>query len=325
MADVLTENDDDDIEIIEVATLPTEAEIAARTAPADQSSDEDDPDGDEEGDEDRRLSDENEDGADGASANRNKRVKRRQAQKEARDRTLREVQLLKSQNEKFERELALLKGHALDNNTAQVDQRLNDAKETVRQAEVIMARAIEAGNGDDVAAALRMRDEAKDLERELTFSKGRIEAVRTAPPAADPRVTTLAGEWMSANPWYDPKGTNEDSAITNAIDSRLVAEGYRPETPEYWEELTSRVKARLSPGTPSRKNPKDANVDAAPPRKDPPPMGSTREHVPPSTRKEVYVTPERKQAMIDAGIWEDAAKRNRMLKAYQAYDRKPAS
>jgi hypothetical protein len=66
--------------------------------------------------------------------------------------------------------------------------------------------------------------------------------------------------------------------------------------------------------------------DAAPardsaPRRKAPPQGGTREHAPTSTRKEIYVTPERKQAMMDAGIWDDVAKRNQMLKAYQAYDK----
>jgi hypothetical protein len=46
---------------------------------------------------------------------------------------------------------------------------------------------------------------------------------------------------------------------------------------------------------------------------------------PPSTRKEVYVSPERVQAMKDAGVWDDSALRNRYLKAYQDYDNpKPA-
>jgi hypothetical protein len=53
-------------------------------------------------------------------------------------------------------------------------------------------------------------------------------------------------------------------------------------------------------------------------------MGNTREHVPQSTKKEVYVTPDRKQAMIEAGYWDDPVKRNQMLKAYQAHDRNSA-
>jgi len=53
-------------------------------------------------------------------------------------------------------------------------------------------------------------------------------------------------------------------------------------------------------------------------------MGNTREHVPQSTKKEVYVTPDRKQAMIEAGYWDDPVKRTQMLKAYQAHDRNSA-
>jgi hypothetical protein len=60
---------------------------------------------------------------------------------------------------------------------------------------------------------------------------------------------------------------------------------------------------------------------AGTPRRKAPPQGQTREYAPTSTRKEIYVTPERKQAMIEAGIWDDVSRRNQMLKAYQAYDK----
>ena len=43
--------------------------------------------------------------------------------------------------------------------------------------------------------------------------------------------------------------------------------------------------------------------------------------MPASTRKGVYVTPERRQAMEDAGVWDDPVARNKYLKAYAEYDR----
>ena len=43
-----------------------------------------------------------------------------------------------------------------------------------------------------------------------------------------------------------------------------------------------------------------------------------------NTRNEVVVTPERKQAMMEAGAWDDPVARKRLLKAYQEYDRNPA-
>jgi hypothetical protein len=54
-------------------------------------------------------------------------------------------------------------------------------------------------------------------------------------------------------------------------------------------------------------------------------MGTSREHAPPSTRRsEIYVTPERKAAMQEAGIWDDPVRRNRVLKEYREYDKSSA-
>jgi hypothetical protein len=189
-----------------------------------------------------------------------------------------------------------------------IDGRLNEARNEVRQAEAIIARAIEAGNGDDVATALRLRDEAKARETQLESVRYQVAQAKNQPAAPDPRVSSLAQEWMGANPWYDPKGGNEDSAITNAIDARLVAEGYNPSTVEYWQELTGRLRNRLS--TSKAKGEKGKGNDVRSEKKKAPPMGSTREHAPQSTKKEVYVTPERKQAMIEAGYWDDPVKRS---------------
>ena len=77
----------------------------------------------------------------------------------------------------------------------------------------------------------------------------------------------------------------------------------------------------------SRINDGAVEEDDAPraaPRRKAPPTGNTREHAPPTTKNEVVVTPERKQAMIDAGVWDDPVARKRYLKAYQEYDRNSA-
>jgi hypothetical protein len=121
---------------------------------------------------------------------------------------------------------------------------------------------------------------------------------------------------MNANPWYDPSGRDEDSAITKVIDNQLAAEGYNPKDADYWHELTRRVASRIGDD--------EVETRQSPSKRKAPPTGTTREHAPVSTKKEIYVTPERKQAMIDAGIWDDVPRRNQMLKAYQAYDKSSA-
>jgi hypothetical protein len=50
-------------------------------------------------------------------------------------------------------------------------------------------------------------------------------------------------------------------------------------------------------------------------------VGSGREHAPASTRKEIYVSPERKQALIEAGVWDDPVLRMKYVKRYAEYDR----
>jgi len=303
----LTENED-------------EFEIIEGEAPVDDAETDDADDGDDD-DSDERLGD-SEDDSDEEIANRSRSNVKRQKQRERRQRAKehadRELALLREQNETLLRRVSVIEGHTLASNVSAIDQRIAQAQYEAKQAEAIIARAVEAGNGSDVATAMRLRDEAHYEAQQLWQQKQQAEQVRQqhANPGPDPRVVNYAKEWMDANPWYDPSGRDEDSAITKVIDNQLAAEGYSPKDAEYWHELTRRVASRIGDdGAETRSNPSKRRA---------PPTGTTREHAPVSTKKEIYVTPERKQAMMDAGIWDDVPRRNQMLKAYQAYDKSSA-
>ena len=310
MADTqLTENDgEDEFEIIEGEEPVQE--------PAQDDTDDDDDDDDE------RLGD-SEDDSDDEIARRSrsnvKRMKQRERQKRAKEHADRELAELREQNNTLLRRVSAIEGNTLASNVSAIDQRIAQAQADVKQAEAIIARAVEAGNGDDVATAMRLRDEAQYEAQQLWQQKQQVEQVRQqhANPGPDPRVVNYAKEWMNANPWYDPSGRDEDSAITKVIDNQLAAEGYNPKDADYWHELTRRVAARIGGDD-------EAETRPSPSKRKAPPTGTTREHAPVSTKKEIYVTPERKQAMIDAGIWDDVPRRNQMLKAYQAYDKSSA-
>ena len=308
----LTENDgEDEFEIIEGEEPVEEAEAEEEA----DDSDEDEYEGD------GRLGD-SEDDSDEEIASRSrsnvKRQKQRERQRRAKEHADRELALLREQNDALLRRVSAIEGNTLASNVNAIDQRIAQAQADVKQAEAIIARAVEAGNGDDVATAMRLRDEAQYEAQQLWQQKQQVEHVRQqhANPGPDPRVVNYAKEWMDANPWYDPSGRDEDSAITKVIDNQLAAEGYNPKDADYWHELTRRVAARIGDdGAETRQSPNKRRA---------PPTGTTREHAPVSTKKEIYVTPERKQAMIDAGIWDDVPRRNQMLKAYQAYDKSSA-
>lgn len=303
MADTLTETDGEEFDIIETDTPPTDAD-------AKEAADEGDED-------DERLADSQDDLDDdieeGKSKNREKRVKRRELQKRAKENAERELEFLRQQNSEMMRRIQAVEGHAISTNEQSLDARMQQAAYEVQQAEHIMARAAEAGNGDDMIAAMRIRDEAIAAANQLHGYKQQLSHVReqVSKPQVDPRVTSYASEWLQANPWYDPTGRDDDSRVTKAIDDGLIRDGFNPASRTYWEELTRRVSSRVGDG---------GEAQAAPRRKAPP-TGNGREHAPSSTRKEVYVTSDRKAAMIEAGIWDDPVARNRMLKAYQEYDK----
>lgn len=314
MADQLTEDDGDDLVVIET----TDEQIPVPGAEDDsepQNTEADDSDEDE--DEDRLAMSEDDSEEEITSKhkdNREKRSKRRELQKRAKERAQRELEFLRQQNAAMEQRLRAIEGNTLNQQVQGIDARMQQALYEAQQAEQILARAVEAGNGEDVATALRIRDEARASAAQLAQQKQQAEqyAKQAVQPQVDPRVTSYAQQWLEANPWYNPQGRDEDSAITKAIDNALAAEGWNPATEDYWQELTRRVSARIGDDSPARQ---------AAPRRKAPPTGSTREHAPATSRNEVYVTPERKQAMIDAGVWDDPVRRTQMLKAYQAYDR----
>ena len=304
----ITENDEDDIVIIE-GEEPVQEPVQEEEA--DDSDDDDDSDerlGDSEDDSDEEIT----------SRNRIKRQKQRERHKRAKEHADRELAELRQQNDTLLRRVSVIEGNTLASNVNAIDQRIAQAQADVKQAESIIARAVEAGNGDDVATAMRLRDEAQYEAQQLWQQKQQVEQVRHqhANPGPDPRVVNYAKEWMDANPWYDPRGRDEDSAITKVIDNQLASEGYNPKDADYWHELTRRVASRIGDD--------EAETRSSPSRRKAPPTGTTREHAPVSTKREIYVTPERKQAMIDAGIWDDVPRRNQMLKAYQAYDKSSA-
>jgi len=300
MADnTLTEKDEDTEELVPVETPPEDAEA--------------EDDADEGEDEDERLAQSEDDSEEdiATSTTHAKRRKRREIQKRARDAARAEIEMLRRTVADLQQRVGGVENHAVSTNVQTREARLQQAVRQVEQAESIIASATEAGNGQDVVAAMRIRDQAIVDVQQLQQAREQLahSQQQAQMPQVDPAVVNYARQWMEANPWYDPQGRDRDSAVTKAIDNELVRDGYNPTTREYWEELTSRVA--------------DAIGDEGEPkttRRRAPPTGNTRQHAPASTRKEIYVTPERKQAMMEAGVWDDPVQRQRYLKAYQAYD-----
>jgi hypothetical protein len=299
--DVLEEIDDDELDEQEEPSKTKEQELV----PVDEKPEQDDDD------EDRRLAPDNEDREDLRRRRREEKVDRAQRRKLAIERDKAELQHLKQQNEELLRRVQGIEHKNATSEYVSLDQQIKAAQEESRAVEHIIARAVEAGNGDDVAKAMRIRDETKDKLRQLEYTKNNFKNPTTQPVQnTQPQAlaTQLAQDWMKMNSWYKPNSGDEKSDKVLKIDQGMANEGYNPNTLEYWRELDKRVEAL-----------NDDNSQRSGKRG--PPLGSSREHAPRSTRNEVYVSPERKQAMIDAGVWDDPTARQRYLKQYAKWDK----
>lgn len=284
--------------------------------------DKDDHEDDDEGGEDTRLAEDNEDREEVRRKRREEKAERAARRKQAIERDKRELNFLRQRNEDLEKRMYAVEKTTVENSLSNLDVRLNEKIAEVRAAERIMGQAIEAGNGDDAAKALRIRDEAMKQVQQLQVMKHKqaqvAEQIQQAPNAPDPEVTSFAKQWIDRNKWYDPNAKTEESKIVLAIDQSLVEQGYNPKTEEYWQELDNRIAKHLPHIKGGGSNDDSGNTRQG--RKGPM-LGSTRDQTPPSSRQQVYISPERKQAMIDAGVWEDPVLRQRYLKQYAKWDR----
>lgn len=322
--DTITEDDDQKPGAEGDELVITEVDPAAAAKPSDNDDDTDDraPKHDD-GDDGHADSDDRE-------AIRERRRKEKIERKGRRDAAINrdkiELDFLRKQNEQLERRMASQEQRTHNNDLSAVDQQIAAAKGEVELAERVIAKAVEAGNGEDVTRAMRYRDEARQKAAELAAYKQRA-SVQAAPaqPGIDSRTMTHAQEFLSDNRWYDPQGRDEDSAVVLAIDQALAREGFDPTTEDYWDELRDRA-ARRIPERFARTSKADADSAAEKrPARGGPAVGSGREHAPTSTRREVYISPERKQALIEAGVWDDPMLRMRYVKRYAEFDRQNRS
>ena len=125
-------------------------------------------------------------------------------------------------------------------------------------------------------------------------------------------VQANATKWLKKNSWYDPQARDTDSRIAKVIDQELVADGWDPSDPEYWEELDSRLSSRL----PHRYTSKGGSNKRANPT-----QSSRVANTTSAKAGTIMLSRDRVQAIKDAGAWDDVERRNKMIRAYAQYDR----
>jgi hypothetical protein len=226
------------------------------------------------------------------------------------------ISALERRNEDLARRLAAVESAASSYQFAQIDKAIEDEATRVEYAKMKMMQAAQAGDAASQVEYLEQLTEAKQrLNQAQHYKQQQLEATKApkqnVPTPVSNDVQKLATGWLKKNSWYDPQARDTDSRIAKVVDQELVADGWDPADPEYWEELDSRLSSRLphrytsQGGAKKRANPTAGSRTVA------------------STQKAGTITlsRERVQAIKDAGAWDDVSRRNKMIRAYAEYDR----
>ena len=226
------------------------------------------------------------------------------------------ISALERRNEDLARRLAAVENTAASYQFAQIDKALEDEATRVEYAKMKMLEAAQNGDAAAQVEYLEQLTEAKQrLNQVQYYKKQQVEAAKTPKQNVPNPITTEvqlnATGWLKKNSWFDPQARDTDSRIAKVIDSELAADGWDPADPEYWEELDSRLSTRLPHRYASKGGAKRAN-----------PTASSRSAETASNKPgTITLSRDRVQAIRDAGAWDDVNKRNKMIRAYAAYDR----
>lgn len=285
--------------------------------------------------EDSELSDEQ------REERRKERHERKQRQREAKNRDKVELEFLRKRNEALERRFSGLEQTVVRQQLDTVETRISNLKAQINVADGVIAKAIESGEGADAVEAQTIKAKLERVLERLEEAKQTRPATRqpvdddeesdlrqTAAQKPNRQVIKAANSWMEKNSWYDPTRGDVDSAMVGALEDNLYAEGdFDPATPEYWKELDKLIAKKLphikkSASHVNGDDEDDEDDEEPAPRKN---GGGPRFSSGGRTRSlkpgEVYVSPDRKKAMEEAGVWDDPKLRQRYLKQYAAWDK----
>ena len=332
--DVKPGDDEQEEEFVAVEDPPAGGQVADDEGEAEG---EGEGEGEEEGQQDERLAGDQEDEEDKKTRRRSENRTRRQRQKEARDRTERELNFLRGRNADLEQRFSHFEqetdARIAGSEIATVDQGLNKAKSDLQLANQVIEQAVAANDGKSLAEALDHRDTIRDNLRDLEQAKTYLATPRRAAPPArelDPRHVAHAQSFMVDNDWWDPAGRDQDSVAVLQIDRALVQEGFDPVSKDYWDELRARTKEAVPSRFDSRTDNRgdggegSGNGQRQPSGQNRGPQFRTGGRERPLKKNEVYITPDRRSAMEEAGVWEDPVLRNKYLKSYADYDAQAA-
>ena len=156
--DALVEIDDDEDE----KSVSEEEVVIVEEAPDDE-------------DDDKPLKSEDDEVDDEREAIRERRRKEKHARKDRRDTAIKrdktELDFLRSRNDDLERRVSLQEKKSQQVEISSIEQQIASANKEAQMADRVIAKAVENNNGEDVAKAMKYRDQAMQKVQQLLIYK----------------------------------------------------------------------------------------------------------------------------------------------------------
>jgi len=263
------------------------------------------------------------------------RQRRRRADQAKRNQERQELTQLRQENAQLraiaistDQRVARVEISAVDTQIANLETELDKAKS-------VISRAVSAGNGEDVATAMEIRDTLRDRLNQLKADKSKqLEARQQAttqptqqrlPPGITQAQVNNYQVFVSRHSWYDAKGGDEESRQTKALDKALQDEGSDPNTAEHWQELERRIHETLPRYTQGGAT--GGGAEPVVPKVVPKSNGAGGPRLPGSGAGngggggvvKFHLSAARKQALVDLGVY-GTPDQNKYIKNFMAWD-----
>lgn len=311
----------EDGSVLAKVDLPEEIEVEEEETKVKKKKDEEHDDEDEHAAEDDEAAEEGETEEDREAIREARREERKLKKELKKQRDLsaqNKIKSLQRNNEDLARRLAQVENTAATFQFAQVDKALEDEQTRVEYAKM---KLLQAAQNQDANAQVEYLEQLQDAKSRLAqiqaYKKQQLEEAKrpkqNVPNPVAGEVQRNATSWLKNNKWFDPQARDTDSKIAKVIDQELAAEDWDPADPEYWEELDSRLKARL----PHRYVAKGEKTQ----RRGGPTASSRTANPGVKSAGTITLSKARVDAIKDAGAWDDPAKRAKMIKAYALFDK----
>ena len=230
------------------------------------------------------------------------------------------LQAIQRENEELRNRLSRVEQKTQAYDVGRIDKAIEDQQVRMEYARMKLAEATGSGDGESAVKAQELLYEAREQLQQLNRLKKEADRpAQAAAPAVDPNVQRHASTWIERNEWYKPDLSDTDSKIAKQIDETLVKEGWNPGTSDYWDELDNRLQKYLPHHYNGASNKRD--TDRRTPRNVVGSSGREASAAYGGTNRTFTLSAEQVRAMKDAGMWDNAEKRAKMIKRYAAESR----